>query len=72
MKGFVKLTVGVSRIEYVDSLGSSMIALPGLGSYRFATKGNLIRAYFMPLRQKHKLALALVDNDAIYADTGPL
>src|SRR5712692_648612 len=72
VEGFVKVASRVSRIEYVNPLGSPAVAMPSLRPDGFATKSNLVRAYFLPLGQKHELPLALVNNDAVYADTGLL
>jgi hypothetical protein len=49
VKGFVEVTVRVSRIKDVNPLGGSMIALPSLRPDCFATQSNLVRPYFLSL-----------------------
>ena len=46
VEGFVKVAVGVSRIECVSPLGSPVVAMPRLRPYGLASKSNLVRAYF--------------------------
>jgi len=47
VEGFVKVAIGVSRIEGVNPLGSFVVAMPSLGAHGFAAKSNLVRAYFL-------------------------
>jgi hypothetical protein len=68
-KAFVKVAVGILRIECVDSLRSPVVAMLSLRPHRFATESHLVRPKFLSMRHKHKLSLALVNNDTVYLDT---